>query len=164
MGQSGIAQRFRGSYIVTPDDRGRVKIPAPYLAILESQYTRQVYITSVNGDNVLIYPLPVWEEIERQFERSAVRDPDLDEFVNRLSYWGSETELDPKGRLLVPPPLRERSQLHDNVLVLGSANYMVLWNRENFEARFMSGSFSNEQLQKIARLIHDSAPLSRHEP
>lgn len=157
-------QRFRGSHLVTPDDRGRIKVPAPYLSILESQYNRQVYITSLNGDSVLLYPLPVWEEIESQIERIAVRDPDLDEFVNRLSYWGSESELDPKGRLLIPPALREAAQLQENVLILGSASYLVLWNRHNFEGRFMSGSFSNEQLQKIARMIHESAPLSRNEP
>lgn len=157
-------QRFRGSFVVTPDDRSRIKIPAPYLSILESQFNRQVYINSVNGDHVLLYPLPVWEEIERQIERIPVRDPDLDEFVNRLAYWGSESELDPKGRILIPPALREKSQLHGNVLVLGSASHLLLWNRESFETRFMGGSFSNEQLQKIARLIHESSPLSRHEP
>jgi MraZ protein len=159
-----MRQRFRGSHLVTLDDRGRIKVPAPYLAILESQYNRQVYITSINGDNVLLYPLPVWEEIESQIERIAVRDPDMDEFVNRLSYWGCESELDPKGRVLVPPALRDAAQLQDTVLVLGSASYLVLWNRQNFEGRFMTGSFTDERLQKIARLIHESASLSRHEP
>jgi DNA-binding transcriptional regulator/RsmH inhibitor MraZ len=54
MGQNGMKERFRGSYIAKIDDRGRVKIPAKYLSALELDFGKEVYLTSVNGDHVLI--------------------------------------------------------------------------------------------------------------
>ena len=158
-----MRQRFRGSYLVKPDDRGRAKVPAPYLSIFENQFNRQVYLTSLNGDYTLLYPLPGWEEIERQIERIAVRDPDLDEYVNRLSFWGCESEIDIKGRVLIPPALRDSGSLHDDVLILGNSNYLALWNRENFVNRFMQGTFADERLQKVSRMINGFSTLPGHE-
>ena len=102
MGQNGMNERFRGSYIATIDDRGRVKIPAKYLSALEQGMGREAYLTSVNGDHILFYPMKVWQEIERKIAAIPMRDPEMEEFVSRISYWGTETEIDPKGRILIP--------------------------------------------------------------
>ena len=55
MGQNGMKERFRGSYIAKIDDRGRVKIPAKYRCALEKDFGKEVYLTSVNGDHILFY-------------------------------------------------------------------------------------------------------------
>ena len=64
-----MKERFRGSYIAKIDDRGRVKIPAKYLSALETDFGKEVYLTSVNGDHVLFYPMTVWQEIEKKDRR-----------------------------------------------------------------------------------------------
>jgi MraZ protein len=163
MGQNGMKECFRGSYIAKIDDRGRVKIPAKYLAILEPELGREVYLTSVNGDHVLFYPMKVWQEIERKIAAIPMRDPDMEEFVSRISYWGTETEIDPKGRVLIPSDLRAASKLADNLLVLGKIDYMVIWNKELFEARYMGGQFSDEKMQNVSRLLNEFSSLPRHE-
>jgi MraZ protein len=163
MGQNGMKEHFRGSYAAKIDDRGRVKIPAKYLSVLEQNFGKEVYLTSVNGDHVLLYPMKVWDEIEKKIAAIPMRDPDLEEYISRISYWGSETEVDPKGRILIPPDLRESSKLDSNLLILGKIDYLVIWNKEAFEARFMGGQFGDEKMQKVSRLLNEFSSLSRHE-
>lgn len=163
MGQNGMNERFRGSYIATIDDRGRVKIPAKYLAVLDQGFGREAYLTSVNGDHVLFYPMKVWQEIERKIAAIPMRDPEMEEFVSRSSYWGTETEIDPKGRILIPADLRAASKLESGLLILGKIDYMVIWNKEVFEARYMGGQFSDEKLNRVSRLLNEFSALPRNE-
>lgn len=163
MGQNGMNDRFRGSYIATIDDRGRVKIPAKYLSVLEQGFGREVYLTSVNGDHALFYPMNVWQEIERKIAAIPMRDPEMEEFVSRSSYWGTETEIDPKGRILIPADLRAASKLESALLILGKIDYMVIWNKEVFETRYMGGEFSDEKLNRVSRLLNEFSALPRHE-
>jgi MraZ protein len=163
MGQNGMNERFRGSYIATIDDRGRVKIPAKYLSVLEQGMGREVYLTSVNGDHILFYPMKVWQEIERKIAAIPMRDPEMEEFVSRSSYWGTETEIDPKGRVLIPADLRAASKLESGLLILGKIDYMVIWNKEVFEARYMGGQFSDEKLNRVSRLLNEFSALPRNE-
>ena len=156
-------ERFRGSYIATIDDRGRVKIPAKYLSVLEQGMGREVYLTSINGDHILFYPMKVWQEIERKIAAIPMRDPEMEEFVSRSSYWGTETEIDPKGRVLIPADLRAASKLESGLLILGKIDYMVIWNKEVFEARYMNGQFSDEKLNRVSRLLNEFSALPRNE-
>lgn len=153
-------QRFRGSYEAKIDDRGRIKIPAKFLSVFDSGYGREVYITSLEGDHVMLYPMKVWERMESQIENAGILDPDVDAYVNRLSYWGTEGELDSKGRLLVPPNLRKESQLDELVRVLGKANHIVIWNEEDFKLKELGEPFSNEQLQKVSRILNQISSMT----
>lgn len=115
------------------DDRGRVKIPSQYLSILTEQYGNDLYITSLNGDHVLIYPLKVWEGIEQSIEKIKIRAPEIQEYISRTSYWGNESEVDTRGRVLIPPELRKTSQLDGNLRIFGEIDHMVVWNEELFK-------------------------------
>jgi MraZ protein len=163
MGQNGMKKHFRGSYLAKIDDRGRVKIPAQYLSALEQGFGKEVYLTSINGDHILCYPMRIWEEIERKIAMIPMRDPDLEEYISRISFWGSETEIDPKGRILIPSDLRESSKLENNLLILGKIDYLVIWNKEAFTGKYMGGQFSDEKMQKVSRLLNEFSSLSSHE-
>jgi len=158
-----MKRHFRGSYIAKIDDRGRIKIPAQYLSTLEQGFGKDVYLTSVNGDHVLFYPMLVWEEIERKIAKIPMRDPDLEEYISRISFWGNETEIDPKGRILIPSALRESSKLDNNLLILGKIDYLVIWNKDVFAAKYMGDQFSDEKLQKVSRLLNEFSSLPSHE-
>ncbi len=140
------------------DDRGRIKIPSRYLSILEEQYGKEIYITSLNGDHVLLYPLKVWEEIEQTIERIKVRSPEIEEYVRRTSFWGNEGEVDSRGRVLIPPELRNGSKLNDhNVRIFGGIDHMVVWNEELFRVKSLAGDFGDEKLQEVSRILRESS-------
>ena len=157
MGQNGIKKRFRGSFVLRVDDRGRVKIPSQYLSILTGQYGKDLYITSLNGDNVLIYPLKVWEDIEQSIEKIKIKPPEIQEYISRTSYWGNESEVDSRGRVLIPPELRKTSQLDCDLRIFGEIDHMVVWNEELFKKKSLSGKFTDEKLQVVSRLIHEAS-------
>ncbi|MCP5046850.1 MAG: hypothetical protein GY940_06740 [bacterium] len=160
MGQNGITKRFRGSFVVKVDDRGRLKVPSQYLSALKDQYGDAIYITSLNGDRVYLYPIPVWEGIEQSIERIKVRSPEIDEYLSRTSYWGNECEVDSRGRLLIPPELRNSSGLNSgNLRIFGKIDHMVIWNEALFKEKTFSGEFSDEKLQTVSRLINESSAL-----
>jgi MraZ protein len=160
MGQNGIKKRFRGSFVLRVDDRGRVKIPSQYLSILTEQYGNDLYITSLNGDHVLIYPLKVWEDIEQSIEKIKIRAPEIQEYISRTSYWGNESEVDSRGRVLIPPELRKTSQLDDNLRIFGEIDHMVVWNEDMFKQESLSGKFTDEKLQVVSRLIHEAGTVN----
>ena len=142
------------------DDRGRVKIPSQYLSILTEQYGNDLYITSLNGDHVLIYPLKVWEGIEQSIEKIKIRAPEIQEYISRTSYWGNESEVDTRGRVLIPPELRKTSQLDGNLRIFGEIDHMVVWNEELFKQESLSGKFTDEKLQVVSRLIHEAGTVN----
>jgi MraZ protein len=154
MGKNGMTQRFRGSYDVKIDDRGRVKIPAKFLQVFDSGFGREIYITSLNGDHVMMYPMQVWEEMEKKIENVGVWNPDINDFVSRLSYWGTESEIDLKGRILIPPVLRKASQLDGVSRILGKANNLEIWNEEIFKTRELGDRFGKEKLHEVSKILN----------
>lgn len=150
----GHLKRFRGSYELKLDDRGRAKIPARYLSILEEHYGKEIYITSLNGDHVLLYPITVWEGIEQTIEKIPVRSPEIEEFIDRTSFWGNESEVDARGRILVPPELRNAGKLNENVRIVGKIDHMVVWNDNFFREKSVAGEFGADKLQKVSQLLN----------
>ncbi len=156
-------QRFRGSYDVKIDDRGRIKIPARFLQVFDSSYGRDIFITSLNGDHVMMYPMKVWEEVEKKFENVGVWNPDISDFVSRLSYWGTESDIDLKGRVLIPPVLRRESQLNGVSRILGKANTLEIWNEEIFKTRELGDRFGKERLHEVSKTLNAITSLSSDE-
>jgi len=159
-------KRFRGSFVQKVDDRGRIKVPAQYLSILTEQYGNNLYITSLNGDRVFLYPLKVWEQIEERIEKMTVRSPEIDEYISRTSFWGNEGEVDNRGRVLIPPELRKESHLNDNnVRIFGKIDYLVVWNEDLFRQKELQGAFSDEKMQIVSQLINSYSlqPLTARE-
>jgi MraZ protein len=160
MGQNGIKKRFRGSFAAKVDDRGRIKIPSQYLSAIKEQYGSSIYITSLNGDRVFLYPMSVWEDIEQSIETIKVRSPEIEEYISRTSYWGHETEVDSRGRILIPPELRKESRLNGSELrIFGKIDHMLVWNEELFREKTFSGEFNDEKLLKVSRMINELSAL-----
>ncbi len=155
--------RFRGSYSAKIDDRGRLKIPARFLSVFETEYGRDVFVTSLNGDHVILYPIRVWEEMENRIENHGTWDPDMDDFINRLGFFGVESSIDSKGRILLPTELRRESQLQEEVRVFGKANHLVIWNAEYFRERELGEKYDKEKLHRISRILNGTPPLPGHE-
>lgn len=146
------------------DDRGRVKIPAQYLSTMKEQYGNELYITSLNGDRVYFYPLSVWEGIEQSIEKIKVRTPELEEYISRTSYWGNEAEVDGRGRVLIPPELREESNLNgENLRIFGKIDHMLIWNEAIFKEKTFSGKFTDEKMHNVSRLINELSALPGNE-
>jgi len=125
---------LRGHATARVDAKGRIKIPAefldPFIALCGQE--RRVFITSRDGRMVLVYPLPVFEEIERKLAALNTTDPVLDRFKLTLSYWGRETGVDRQGRILIHPLLRERAGIDGEVSIFGKQRVLELCDHERY--------------------------------
>jgi MraZ protein len=52
--------------------------------------------------------------------------------MDRVSYFGQPGELDPQGRVVIPPHLRQRAGITGEVRVLGRINFLEVWNEDRF--------------------------------
>ncbi|MDX1632841.1 MAG: division/cell wall cluster transcriptional repressor MraZ [Thermoanaerobaculia bacterium] len=121
---------FRGSSQAKIDDKGRLKIPSHFLRRLEEGYGTELFITSVQGDRALLYPLPVWEEIESRLLEMPSTDRIRDRYLERVNYFGQQVDLDSQGRTTLPQILREAADIQGEVVVAGRLDHLVVWNHE----------------------------------
>ena len=143
---------LRGHATARVDEKGRVKVPAEFLdQVLElCGPERRIFVTSLDGKMVQVYPLPVWEEHERKIAALPRTNPALENYLRTVNYWGKETQLDAAGRLLVHPSLREATHLDGEASVFGRQNTLELCDHALF--RGQPPTVSKEDLAQLAAL------------
>jgi MraZ protein len=143
---------LRGSSTARIDDKGRLKVPTMFRGVIQDQHGPDVFVTSVTGESVRIYPMPVWIELERKLSIMPLNHPSRLKFLDRVAYYGQAVELDPQGRVVVPAHLRESASIVGDVRVLGRIDHLEVWNEDHF-------------LKKLARepwMDDDGLRLSEH--
>jgi MraZ protein len=141
---------LRGSAPAKIDDKGRLKIPTGFRRVLEDHYGREVFITSVVGDSVLLYPLKVWEDFEKRLATLPSTDSTKRRYLERVSYYGQQAQLDGQGRVVVPQLLRESADMAGEVIVSGRLDHLEVWNHERLRKRFADQPFSEEDFQYLS--------------
>lgn len=124
---------LRGSHLATVDEKGRVKIPADFLAELR-KYGTKFYVTSAKGDHARVYPMKVWGEIEKKLAKMSSYEPKRRKFLQRTNYYGQVVDVDGQGRILIPPVLRESAEMKGEVQIQGQLTYLEIWNHARFQA------------------------------
>jgi MraZ protein len=141
---------LRGNHPARIDDKGRLKVPNSFRALIESQWGTELFVTSVSGEYVRVYPMSVWLEIEKLLAAVPGTHPSKLRFVDRVNYFGQVTSLDTQGRVLIPQLLRETAAMQGEVSVLGQQNHLAVWNRKRIDERFEREPFSEEDGRLLA--------------
>jgi len=148
---------LRGSFTAKIDEKSRLKIPRDFLKSIEEKYGRELFVTSLDGICAHIYPMPVWIEIERQLgAQGLVRDPEVDRFFKHTSFYGQVIEIDNQGRVLIPPRLREKTNMAGEVDVVGSFDHLEVWNLERLTADLAAAPFTDNDRRVVASLLRQA--------
>jgi MraZ protein len=118
--------------------------------VIQQEHGRELYVTSLTGDSVRIYPMPVWLELESRLAQMPSTHPARMKFLDRVSFYGQVAELDPQGRVLIQPRLRESAQMNGEVDVLGQQSFVEVWNHERFLARLKGEPFTDADAKALA--------------
>lgn len=122
---------FRGISNLSLDAKGRFAVPTRYRESLAAQCGGEVIITvSADAPCLVIYPLPVWLEIERQLDALPGTHPKAIRIKRLLIGHATELSLDASGRLLVPPELRAYAALDKEAVLVGQGKKFELWDQE----------------------------------
>lgn len=143
---------LRGNYTARIDSKGRLKVPTPFRRVVEEQHGKEVYVTSLTGESVRIYPLTEWEAIEQRLSLLPTMDPARRKFLDRTNYYGQQATIDAQGRVLIHPLLRKSAEVIGDVAVLGYLTYLEVWELERFQRRLLSDPYTEEDEAAIARL------------
>jgi MraZ protein len=135
---------LRGNHLARVDDKGRLKIPNGFRMLVESQFGPELFVTSVTGDHVRVYPLAVWLEIERKLANVPGTSPAKQRFLDRVNFYGQLAQLDKQGRVLLPQILREPAAMAGEVAVLGQHNHLAVWNQARLREKFEKEPFTEE--------------------
>jgi MraZ protein len=141
---------LRGSYSARIDDRGRLKLPNAFRSLVEEQHGAGLYITSVTGESVRIYPMPVWIAVEQRLAQVPSAQSARQKFLDRVNYYGQIAEFDAQGRLSIHPRLREAAAMVGEVDVLGQMHYLEVWNHDRFLAKLAKEPITVDDFNKLA--------------
>lgn len=143
---------FRGSAPAKIDVKGRLKVPTEFRRSLEENYGSEVFITSVMGDSAVIYPLAVWEELERKLAQAPSSNRGVRRYLERVNHFGQQQRLDGQGRVLIPQILRDRAEMVGDVVVSGRLSQLEVWNRERFDQKLEEEPFTDEDFKDLEEL------------
>lgn len=141
---------FRGNAPATVDDKGRLKVPNAFRSLLESKYGRELFLTSVSGEYVRIYPMPVWLEFEEKLSHVPSTHPSKLRLLDRLNYFGQGSDLDAQGRVLIPVRLREAATMSGEVDVFGQFSYLDVWNHDRFLAKLQREPYTDDDARALS--------------
>jgi MraZ protein len=143
---------LRGSALAKVDEKGRLKLPAPFRIAIDPKYGTEFFVTSLRGDSIRIYPMDVWLR-RRGTAFAGFRDePFVMRFKNAVNYYGQTASIDGQGRLLVHPLLRERAAVRGEVVSWGSRTFLEVWNRATFESRLTDDPLTDNDLSALSEL------------
>lgn len=146
MEQKGL----RGSSATRIDEKGRLKVPTMFRGVIHDQHGADVFVTSVTGESVRIYPMPVWLEVERKLSQMPSTHPTRLKFLDRVNFYGQVGELDSQGRVVIPPHLRESAAIVGDVRVFGRIDYVEVWNAERFETKLQRESWTDDDALRLS--------------
>jgi MraZ protein len=136
---------LRGNHPARIDEKGRLKIPNGFRLMVEAQYGLELFVTSVTGEYVRVYPMAVWVEIERRLVEVPSTHPSKLRFLERVNFFGQAVALDKQGRVVLPQILRESAAMAGEVSVLGQQNHLAVWNQKRLTERlFKKDPFTEE--------------------
>lgn len=140
---------FRGNNPAKVDDKGRLKIPSAFKTLLDAANVTQFYITSVDGRNAEVWPLPEWEKKERMLAKHSTMNKAVEKYLSLTSYYGHQVEMDSQGRVVLPQILRDKAKLNAEVVVLGKLVYLDVQNEKDFEGRLVGLAMTDEERQAV---------------
>ena len=141
---------LRGNSPAKIDDKGRLKVPNGFRTVIQKDHGSNLFVTSLTGQSVRIYPMPVWLDIERRLAQVPSTHPARQRFLDRVNFYGQVAVLDPQGRVLIQPRLRESALMNGEVDVLGQQSYLEVWNHERLVARLSAEPFTDDDAKALA--------------
>jgi MraZ protein len=141
---------LRGNSPARIDDKGRLKVPNTFRSLLEAKYGRELFLTSLSGEFVRVYPMPVWLEIEQRLGEMPSTHPSKLRFLDRVNYFGQAAELDTQGRVLIPVRLRDAATMTGDVDVLGQVTYLDVWNHDRFLTKMQREPYTDDDARALS--------------
>lgn len=141
---------LRGNYAAKIDDKGRLKIPNAFRALVEKTHGAELFVTSLTGESVRVYPLPVWLALEEKLSRAPSTHPSRIKYLDRVNYYGQTSEIDAQGRVVIHQRLRESAGMAGEVDVFGLVDHLDVWSHERFVSKMQREPYTDDDARALS--------------
>ena len=111
---------FLGEHTHSVDEKGRLTIPSRYRALLEGG----VVVTRGLDENLVLYPLEVWNEIAARIRATSRTDAAARSLRRRFFSGAVDLRVDGQGRILIPASLREFAGMDGEIVIAGVDDHL----------------------------------------
>ena len=142
---------LRGNAVAKIDEKGRLKLPSHFRASIAERFGNELFVTSLFGDCVWVYPMPSWLALEARLVKAPSTNPVIRKFRYRVNYFGQTVAMDGQGRILIQPLLRDQARMEGEVVVLGTDDHLEILNRAAFEEKLTGERVTPEDLEILSQ-------------
>lgn len=138
---------FMGEYQHNIDAKGRIIVPSRFRDELGESFV----VTKGLDKCLFVYPLGEWKKLEEKLRLLPLTSMDARKFVRYFFAGAVECEVDSQGRIVIPSNLRSYASLEKQIVSIGVADRVEIWNKEKWEAYNDEENFvDNELAAKMA--------------
>jgi MraZ protein len=145
--------RFRGSFVHTIDEKGRLSVPTRFREVIGSREDQRLVITRGSNGCLWVYPMDRWLLVEEDVDRRPA-GPAKDMFLRHYIAPSQDLVMDKMGRILIPQGLREEAGLDREVVVAGTLGKFEIWDRTRWE-----DYLARSQAESLELLKTENIPL-----
>ena len=145
---------FRGSSFHTIDPKGRIIVPARFRDVIKASGADSVMITRMDRC-LFAYTHDQWNKLEQKILHLPEKSESMRRFQRVFIGAAHDCKCDAQGRVLIPPFLKQYSELEKEIVLVGVLDRFEIWSRENWDSEngLMEKDMGDERVrQEIAQL------------
>ncbi|BBO75140.1 transcriptional regulator MraZ [Desulfosarcina widdelii] len=145
---------FRGSSFHTIDPKGRIIVPTRFREVIKESGTDSIMITRMDSC-LFAYAHDRWAELEQKILHLPEKSEEMRRFQRFFIGGAQDCKCDAQGRVLIPPFLKQYSELEKEIVLVGVLDRFEIWSRENWDREngLQQKDMGNEQVRReIAQL------------
>lgn len=120
---------FTGTYHHSVDDKGRIVVPSKVRDRLDDG----LVVTKGQERCLFVFPMDRWQDEVDKITRLPRTDRRYRNYARSFFGGASDQQLDKQGRLQLPPPLRDYAGIDKDVVIMGVADRLEIWDAAAWE-------------------------------
>lgn len=122
------SKRMYGSTDLLLDDKGRIRIPAKFLAVLGTVYPEQpLYYVIYNEHRIAVMPECILDQKTEELNNISPNDLKAMNALSKILGSVEELTKDGQGRTVIPKTLKQEVGIDKEVVVVGMGDYFEVW-------------------------------------
>ena len=121
--------RFMGEYNHSIDAKGRVIVPSKFRELLGDHFV----VTKGLDGCLWVFPDDEWAEFSGKIRSLPVANKEARTFARFFLAGAMDAETDKQGRILLPQVLRDYALLEKDVVLVGAASRVEIWDKKQWE-------------------------------
>ena len=120
---------FYGEYKHTTDRKGRIILPSKIRDAAAANFVEKFFVTRGLDDCLFMFAEDEWRAQEQKFKSMPFTKQESRKF-NRIYFSGAvEVIPDKQGRILLPQYLKDFASIKRDIVIIGVANRIEIWDK-----------------------------------